>query len=141
MAIQAIVYSIATGRVRRVVDPQASVPNVIAFLAQAGASAGEAVLVYNKQGNGADTLPAWQAAVNAHTGLSVAFPPNAMATDWYCGVDQNNNIQNWGIFDPACGDSLPGLTLVNAPFGADSRWTYNGTTFTAPILLKHAQTV
>ena len=133
MAIQAIVYSIATGRVRRVVDPQANVPNVIAFLAQAKASAGEAVLVYNKQGNGADTLPAWQAAVNAHTGLSVAFPPNSTATDWYCGIDGSNLIKWWGLADPACGDSVAGLTLVAAPFGVDSLWTYNGTTFTAPI--------
>ena len=124
MAIQAIVYSVATGRVRRVVDPQANVPNVIAFLAQAKANAGEAVLVYNKQGNGADTLPAWQAAVNAHTGLT---PGN----DRYVAVDALNNIVWAGLADPACGDGFPGTTLI-ANATADPNWTYNGLTFTPP---------
>ena len=135
MAIQAIVYSVATGRVRRVLDPKASVPNVLAFLAQAGAGTGEAVLVYTKQGSGADTAIAWQAAVNAHTGLSVAFPANSTAIDWYCGIDGSNLIKWWGLADPACGDSVPGLTFIAAPFGADSRWTYNGAAFTAPIVV------
>jgi hypothetical protein len=134
--IQAIVYSVATGRVRRVLDPEAAVPNVLTFLAECGAGTGEAAMAYTKQGNGLDTAVSWQAVVNAHTGLSVAFPANSSATDWYCGVDGSNVIKWWGLADPACGDSFPDLTLVNAPFGADSRWTYNGATFTAPILVK-----
>lgn len=132
MAIQVIVYSVATGRVRRVIDPQAVTPNVIAYLNQVTITAGEARLVYNKQGSGADTLLAWQAAVNAHTGLA----PDANQNDWYCGVDVGNNIQWWGMADPASGDSIAGLTLVSAPWGVDSRWTYNGTTFTAPVAVK-----
>lgn len=133
MAVQAIVYSVATGRVRRVMDPQAVVPNVIAFLAQARAGVGEAVMVYSKQGSGVDNAAAWQTTVNAHTGKSVAFPPDATATDWYCGVDGQNAIKWWGLADPVCGDAVAGLTLIVAPFGADSRWTYNGLTFVAPV--------
>lgn len=128
--IQVIVYSVATGRVRRVVDPEVNVPNVLAFLNQVHIAPGEARLLYNKVGGGADTLPAWQAAVNAHTGLS----PDTAQADWYVGVDANNAIQSWCIADPACGDSLPGLTLVKAPWGADNRWTYDGTTFAAPVM-------
>jgi hypothetical protein len=126
VAIQAIIYSKATGRVRRVLDPQANVPNVIAFLAQAGAQTGEGVIVYTKQGGGADTLNAWQAAVNTVTGLSPS------TGDWYCGVDGSNNILWWGIADPAL-DSVAGLTLINAPYGADNRWTYLAGVFTAPL--------
>lgn len=132
MTIQVIIYSIATGRVRRVEDPLAAVPNALTYLNQVPIGEGEARLLYTKQGNGADTAISWQAAVNAHTGFSVAFPVNA-ATDWYCGVDQNNIIQWWGIADPACGDSVAGLTLVSAPFGADNRWIYNGSLFTPPV--------
>jgi len=131
VAVQAIIYSKATGRVRRVVDPQVNVPNVIAFLAQAGAQTGEAVLIYTKQGQ--DTLTAWQAAVNAHTGLS----PDITQTDWCCGVDAQNNIAAWFIGDPACNDGYAGLTTLFAPWGADSSWTYNGT-FIAPIIVKGA---
>ena len=130
MAVQAIIYSIATGRVRRVLDPQANVPNVIAFLAQAGAKTGESVMVYTK--TGADSIITWQAAVNAHTGKTVAYPPDAISTDWYCGIDVGNLIQWWGLADPACNDAYPGLTLIAAPFGADNRWTYNGSTFAPP---------
>lgn len=124
MAIQAIVYSIATGRVRRVIDPQASVPNVIAFLAQAGASAGEAVLVYNKQGNGADTLPAWQAAVNAHTGLTPAG-------DLYLVVDAAGLIIDAFIGDPLCGDARSGCTLLQGPYVIGG--TYLAGVYTPPV--------
>lgn len=130
--IQVIIYSLATGRVRRVIDPQVVVPNVVAFLAQAGAVAGEGTLAYTKVGNGQDTLNAWQAAVNAHTGKD----PVAAQADWYVGVDGQNVIRDWIIADAACGDSLPGLTLVSAPWGADSRWTYDGATFTPPPVVK-----
>lgn len=130
MSVQAIIYSKATGRVRRVLDPETNVPNVIAFLASAGAGTGEAVIVYTKQGNGADTLSAWQATVNAHTGLS----PDTTQTDWLCAIDQNNNIVGWLIGDIACNDSSPLGALVSAPWGADNRWTYDGTSFTPPAV-------
>lgn len=131
--IQVIVYSTATGRVRRVIDPQVNVPNVVAFLAQAGAVTGESTLVYNKVGGGNDNLLAWQAAVNTHTGLA----PDTNKNDWLVGVDGTNAIKWWGVGDPAI-DSVPGLTMLAAPWGADATWTYNGTTFTAPPIVKGA---
>lgn len=128
MTIHVIVYSKATGRVRRVVAPQGSVPPVATV-------PGEATLIYTQHGGGVDTAVAWQAAVNGHTGLSVAFPPDATSTDWYCGIDGSNNIKWWGIADPACADAVAGLRLLSAPFGADGRWTYDGTTFAAPQIV------
>lgn len=122
--IQAIVYSVATGRVRRVVDPQVNVPNVVAFLAQAKAGAGEAVLVYTKQGNGLDNLLSWQAAVTAHTGVTPA-------NDRYCVIDANSKIVSAIIADPACGDGYAGHTLV-AHANADPSWTYISGVFTRP---------
>jgi len=121
--IQAIIYSVATGRVRRVIDPQANVPNVIQFLARAGGLLGEAVLVYTKIGQ--DDLNAWQAAVNAHTGR---IPAN----DRYCIIDQTNAIVGAVIADPSCGDGYPNCILVAHPT-ADSRWTFTPpNTFVAP---------
>ena len=122
MAVQLITYSVATGRVRRVLDPQVNVPNVIAFLAQAKLSAGEAAMVYSK--TGADDLNAWQAAANAHTGLT----PSG---DRYCIIDAGNNIVGVVIADPACGDGIPGCTLVaHAIAGPGAGWTYSAGTFT-----------
>lgn len=127
--VQAIIYSKATGRVRRVVDPQVNVPNVIKFINSAGAGVGEAVLVYTKQGGGLDTLNAWQAAVNAHTGMD----PDVAKADWYVAVDALNNIVEAMVCDPACGDTHPGgLMLVKAPWGANESWTYDGVTLTPP---------
>lgn len=130
MAIQAIVYSKATGRVRRVLDPQANVPNVLAFLAQAGAGAGEGVIVYTKQGGGEDTVLAWQAAVNAVTHLD----PDAAQADWLAIVDAQNVIQGALIGDLACGDQSPSGTLILAPWGCSVGWTYNGVTFSPPVI-------
>lgn len=128
MTIQAIVYSVATGRVRRVIDPNAIVPNVIAFLAQAKAGAGEAVMVYNKQGSGADTLAAWQSAVTTLTGKTPA-------NDRYCIIDANNNIIGSLIADPSCGDAVPNCTLV-AHATADQTWTFTPPNiFVAPATL------
>ena len=112
-------------------DPQVTVPNVIAFLAQANAGTGEGVIAYNKVGNGQDTLFAWQAAVNAVTGLSVSVGVDN--GDTYAIVDGNNNILNVINADPACGDSVPGYRLLLAPAGCSTTWTYNGTTFVAPV--------
>lgn len=120
--IQLIVYSAATGRVRRVIDPQVNVPNVIAFLAQAKAMTGEAVLVYTKQGNGQDTLPAWQAAVTAHTNLTPA-------NDQYCIVDSTNKVIGVVLADPACADAVPNCSLIQNNT-AGPGWTYVDGVFT-----------
>lgn len=122
MAVQLIVYSAATGRVRRVLDPQKVVANVIQFLAQANLGVGEAAMVYTK--TGADNVTAWQAAANAHTGLT----PTA---DRYCVIDAGNNIVGTVIADPACGDGYPNCTLVAHPIaGPGAGWTYSAGVFT-----------
>lgn len=147
--IQVIVYSKVTGRVRRVVDPQAAVPNVLQFLAQAGAGTGEGTLVYNLVGGGADNLGAWQAAVSAHTGLiptplhpailaqvQAAAPTATVVHDRYVAIDSNNIIQGVHLLDPACGDgnALPGMTLIQHDT-ADTRWTFTPpNTFTPPTI-------
>lgn len=111
MAIQAIVYSTATGRVRRVLDPQANVPNVLSFLATAKAGPGESVMVYTKQA--VNDIFAWQAAVNAHTGKSVQFGVDA--NDTYAVVDPTGLIVSIKYSaDPLCGDSEPNCTLVQS---------------------------
>lgn len=148
--IQVIVYSVASGRVRRVLDPEVNVPNVIAFLNQVPIAAGEARLVYNKAGSGADHLGAWQAAVSAHTGLipsplhqALAAQVQAAVTaagktpttvpDRYCAIDGNNNIVAVHICDPACGDSVAGCTLIAHPSASPS-WTFTPpSTFTPPV--------
>lgn len=122
MAVQLIVYSVATGRVRRVVGPQKIVPSVIQFLAQANLRAGEAAMVYTKTGN--DNVNAWQAAVNAKTGKT----PSG---DRYCVIDAGNNIIGVVIADPACGDGVPNCTLVAHPIaGPNAGWTYLAGVFT-----------
>ena len=125
MAIQIIVYSIATGRVRRVVDPQEDVPSAIAFLAQVRITTGEACIVYNKQGNGLDTLLAWQAAVTAVTGITPA-------ADRYVVVDTSGNIIAAILADVACGDSLSGYTLVQSDT-MNIGGTYIGGLYTPPV--------
>jgi len=130
--IQVIVYSIATGRVRRAVDPTVMVPNAISYMNQVAIVPGEGRLVYNKQGSGLDTLAAWQATVNAHTGLN----PEGNQTDWCCGVDVLFNILRWGRMDPVCDPPTVGETIIPAPWGSDNRWTYDGVTFTPPVLVK-----
>lgn len=154
MTVQVIVYSKASGRVRRVVDPQVVVPNVITFLNQVPVHGGELRMVYNKVGGVAnDTIYAWQAAASLQSGLiPTPLHPDVQAyvlakaaaasktlttvSDWYCVIDANNNILSGGYCDPAAGDSAPaGCTLVACPQLADSRWTYNGTTFTPPVVV------
>lgn len=126
--IQIVVYSLATGRVRWAYDPEVNVPNALALLNQLQVKAGEGKIVYTKKGSH-DDMPAWQAAVNAHTGLA----PDVNKTDWYCVVDGANVIQGAAICDPAIEVPPTGTTFVNAPWGVGPSWTYNGTTFTAPV--------
>jgi len=82
MRHQAILYELATGRVRAVLDPERDTTpeEVVALLP---AEAGHATLAYAKRGrerlphespadyakNAGDRLHEWQAAVSAHTGL------------------------------------------------------------------------
>ena len=132
MTVQVLVYSVATGRFRRAVDPDAAVPNVIAYLNQVTITAGEARLVYNKQGAGADTIFAWQAAINAHTGKTVSVGVDA--NDTYCVVDANGNIVHITYADPACGDGYPNCTLVQSTT-MQIGGTYIGGVYTPPLAL------
>lgn len=130
MAVQVIVYSRATGRVRRVIDPEIAVVNALALLAQAKAGPGEAAAVYTKrgldaQGNSLDQLPQWQAAITQLTQLTPA-------NDRYCVIDAQNKILAAIFADPLCGDSIAQCTLVAHPT-AGPGWTYDGQTFIAPV--------
>lgn len=137
MTIQVLVYSLATGRVRRAVDPQTIVPNAIAYLNQVPIHAGEGRIVYAKKGGGQDDANAWQAAVNAVTGKSVVIGIDA--GDTYAEVDGANNILAVHIADPAAGDVGPnGGTLVLAPAGCSMGWTYDGTNFSPPLFTPKA---
>jgi hypothetical protein len=122
--IQVIVYSVATGRVRRVIDPQGALEDVALLVKHANVGPGEAGLVYIKQGAGLDQRQSWQAAVTAHTGLTPA-------DDRYCLIDASNRIVSVTLGDPACGDGYAGCTLV-AHSAADPGWTYSEGVFTPP---------
>lgn len=127
MAVQAIIYSTATGRVRRVVDPQGNVANVLQFLASVGAQAGEKAILYTKQGNGQDMVMAWQAAATANSSLTPA-------NDRFCVIDAGNNIIGVFVGDLSCNDgaAYPNCTFVAHPT-ADPRWTFASPgTFTPP---------
>ena len=141
--VQAVVYSNATGRVRRVVDPAPADP------ASACQSAGEAVLLMRKRLGRPNTLLDWQVlasraagkrpiplhpTVDAHV-TATAGVPLADAQDRYCVIDARGNIVGVVIADPACGDLGEhhgvGCTLVAHPT-ADERWSYAAGVFTAP---------
>ena len=125
MTTQVVVYSIATGRVRRVVDANLDVSNVLALRAQVSAHAGEGLLIYTKQGGGQDTLIAWQSAVSTATGKT---PVN----DRSCVIDSSTNgVVGVVLADPACGDGYAGDTLVQDAV-AGLGYTYNGSMFFPP---------
>ena len=141
--LQAVVYSKATGRVRRVVDPAPADP------ASACQSAGEAVLLMRKRLGRPNTLLDWQVlasraagkrpvpihpTVDAHV-TATARVVLTDAPDRYCVIDVHDNIVGVVIADPACGDAGEhfgvGCTLVPHAT-ADERWSYAAGVFTAP---------
>jgi hypothetical protein len=86
-----IVYSIATGRVRRIVTPSSNLPK----------HSGEAQLTVSTAQYQAFSGPdAIQAFVNVSTGKT----PSG---DRYVSVDQSFNVLSAHIADPACGDVAP----------------------------------
>jgi hypothetical protein len=128
MATQAIIYSKATGRVRRVLDPQDDVADDV-LTQRANPGVGEAVHIYTKLHGGRDHLLAWQAAVNSVTGLD----PDAAKADWHVVIsnDGANTILRHVIADLACGDSYEDGTLVQAPWGVcPGSHLYDGANFT-----------
>lgn len=92
-----IIYSIATGRVRRIIAPSSGHP----------LHAGEAILKATDSQYLAFTSPgAIQSFVNAATG-------KVPSGDRYVLVDNGSNVVNAVIADPLSGDTAPaGLTLV-----------------------------
>lgn len=127
--LQLIVYSLRTGRVRRVIDddryPIEKVMEIYPL------HAGEASVIYPKVGKHDADLDAWQAFVTDQTGL-------APAHDRYIVVDPTRAIV--GVLesaDPDCGDSIEGCDLVQHDH-ADLSWTWDGSayvqTFTADEL-------
>lgn len=124
----ALVYSLSTGRVRRWLVPDAD-GNV-----DAGLSAGEAVLRVPRGHGGA--LPLMQAHATANGGRT----PLA---DRYVMVDRRTScIVGAVICDPACGDRVPGVFLVQHDTADASwgfAWTKDGATFTAPPTPQYTQ--
>ncbi len=140
--LQLIVYSAATGRVRRVIDPEGEAlhPSHLKLAPR------EASLLYTKVGGGNDHLHAWQVAVARHCGkrpktvhpvteahYAAAGLTPAVVADRYVVIDAGGKIVGVVAADPACGDSIAGHTLV-AHDSADERWTYTGGVFTAPVV-------
>lgn len=134
MAIQIIVYSRATGRVRRVIDPgDAPVADVETH---ANLHPGEAIVVYRKRGKGRkgrgkDTLRAWQAMASKVSGKTPhpLHPQVARAVKWVAPTAAQQPSDVHHIVDGSgqvvgsvhvcfgCGDSaehFPGHRLVPA---------------------------
>ncbi len=88
-----VIYSKRTGRVRRAIVFDAGIGHC-------NPSAGEGVITTD----GTD-LPAWQAAVTAHTGLT----PSG---DHYDVVHPEHGIVGRVCADPDCGDEIAGHNLV-----------------------------
>lgn len=118
MAIQIIVYSKATGRVRRVLDPEGASDDVELLISCVGVVEGEAALVYNKLGEGNDHVHSWQHCVTQHCGLTPI-------DDRYVAVDSSGKVQHiLHSADPRCGDKIEGHTLIQHN-NADTRWCLN----------------
>ena len=95
----AIIYSAATGRVRRIIVPSGNVPTHSGELVVTVTDAQYQAFAGNNQ---------IQAFVNTLTGKS----PSG---DRYVSVDANNNVLGAFIADPLCGDVAP---QVGATFTA-----------------------
>jgi len=115
-----VVYSAATGRVRRWLASDTD-----GEIAKVALSAGEAFIQVGKK-KGLD-LPQLQDAVDAITGKTPA-------NDRYV-VIKAGAIVNAIIADPSCGDAIQGSELI-AHETADGRWAFDSLTrtFTPPIL-------
>lgn len=133
MAIQFIIYSKATGRVRRVFVESPPPADPIAYAASVRIADGEAIITYGltdqeKLLKGAEESAVdWQGIVTAATGLA---PTN----DRYVAIDKAGNIIKSLLADPSCGDAIEGCQLIQHN-DADDKWTYDVATATlvAPI--------
>ena len=115
-----IVYSVATGRIRRFMSSNRS-----GELSKVAIADGEAFMKIAPQSGGFD-LDSLQGMVNVQTGKTPA-------DDRYVVIDSVGNIVGAILADPLCGDSLPGCSLI-AHALADGAWAYDKLTgiFTPP---------
>jgi hypothetical protein len=110
MQLQAVIYSLNTGRVRRWLSTD-QYPDEASIKAVAGAVSGEGVLVVP----GVADLLTLQAAVTAACGIT----PNK---DRYCHVDALGNVLGATYADPAIDPPFPGCTMQQHD-AAGPRWT------------------
>jgi hypothetical protein len=116
-----VVYSIATGRVRRVY-----ISNRDDEIKRSDARPGEAFIhVDTANAKVARNLEGLQALVNAATG-------KVPASDRYVLV-QDGKVIGAIIADPTCGDSLPRVQLIQHDT-ADEGWSFDGTKLVPPEL-------
>lgn len=121
-----IVYSTATGRVRRVIVPSANLPR----------HSGELVsTVPDAQYQGFTDSDAIQGFINSVTG----FAPSG---DRYVSVDANHNVLGAYIADPAAGDIAPqaGATLVAHATANPGDLLWGGTLLpSTPVIFRSAE--
>jgi hypothetical protein len=119
MQLQAVIYSLATGRVRRWISTDAY-PDAGAIMRIAGHVPGEGVLVVP----GVADLHALQAAVNAVTG-------KVPGGDRHVMVDAHGNVTTVVHADPALDPPHPGHTMHQHEH-AGPGWTLTDTGFVPP---------
>lgn len=125
MALQAIVYSLTTGRIRRVIDPELDIDEAT-LLSHVTLANGEGAHVYTKIGQGKDHLLSWQLAVSAKTGL--------VPTEDTCRhavIDKAGNVVGSVYADLNCGDAIPDHRLVKHS-SACPGWSYREGKWTPP---------
>ena len=111
-----VVYSLATGRIRRIVGS-----DIDDEVKSAGIGTGEGFLHVSKKDAGdQDKLQAMITALAGKTPTS----------DRYVIV-QGSAVLGAILADPACNDAMPGCQLIQHDL-ADPRWTYNGSSFVPP---------
>jgi hypothetical protein len=137
--VQAIVYSEATGRVRRVLDPGRHIrpARFAELLATVRPQLGERALIYAKQLGGADTLHAWQREASLACGrlpdpvhpVTLAVVEEAAAArgialrrvkDRYVAVDPAGRVRAVHYADPLI-DHVAGCRLLQHD-RADESW-------------------
>ncbi len=123
-----VIYSLATGRVRRWL-----VPDEDGHLLH-GAIKGEGVMHVPARYSG--NILTLQSYVTTRTGLTPAH-------DRYVIIDRRTTtIVGALIADPACGDAVPGCDLVQHDMADGSwtvAWTHDGAAFTAPPMPTYTQ--
>lgn len=120
MAFHFIIYSKATGRVRRVIVENPPPIDPVAYANKLKLTSGEALITYglkDEEKQLKDTAIDWQAIVSAETG---SIPTN----DRYAIVNQDGEVVGSLHADLACGDAVNDCALVPHD-KADDKWIYD----------------